>query len=80
MWCVKVGGIQPESRTTWVGDFDDLDAIRAYLEPLAVDLKIVERQCASDRVQWIVKARETHGVAGLLAHLDAVVYEAEARP
>jgi hypothetical protein len=79
MWCVKVGGIQPESRTTWVGDFDDLDAIRAYLEPLAVDLKIVERPCGPTRVQWIVKAHNTRGVAGLQAHLDAVVYEAEER-
>jgi hypothetical protein len=78
MWRVRVGGVHPDTRTDEVGVFDDLEAVRAYLAPLrSPEVKLVERQCGPARVQFILKDPETRGVAGVVAHLEAVVFEAE---
>jgi hypothetical protein len=78
MWTLRVGGVQPESRTEVVGEFDSLDDLRAYVLALeSPSLKILERICDDGaRVQWIVKDPETRGGAGVLAHVQAVVFEA----
>lgn len=74
-WVLSAGGMPP-AKLVRVSVYRTLARCEAQVMRHALGKKVVRRDCAPDRVQWILKDHATQGEAGLAALTTAALFEA----